>query len=218
MPPSSSPLLPGSSMHPLSPRRLAVLPPDPTPADAGLIERGRAVLSRAVLPLRPNQVEQWQGWSLSAHKVDLIIRLVDRMVSHYGRTDLWELWLRTVARREDLGTTGIGGHIAILDYRLPEAGEADEPPVDWWVFLVPEGCDWDALDGIPVHVIFGVTGARPDQPGMHLRNLERLCQVLRRREASDWVALSRMEPLDAVRWFNALHAEVEQDRAGTAPG
>jgi hypothetical protein len=47
--------------------------------------------------------------------------------------------------------------------------------------------------------------------------MERLCQVFHRAEAPAWAALARMEPLDAARWFNGLHAQVEeQNRRGAS--
>ena len=119
--------------------------------------------------------------------------------------------------REELGSTGIGRHIGILDYRLPFPVEVDERPADWWLFLIPDGCDWDALDGELVHVIFGVTGAEPNQPGTHLRQLELLTRVLQRLEGPGWRALSQLNPFDAARGFNALFEQVTEDQSRNRP-
>ena len=54
-----------------------------------------------------------------------------------------------VLKREEEGTTGIGGGIAI-----PHAKTDAVSAPGLATMLVPQGVDYDALDGQPVHMIF----------------------------------------------------------------
>lgn len=193
----------GSSVHPLSQRRVVVVSRDPAPEELSVVERGRAFLAS-------------EPHSLSSGKADLIIRVVDRLATYYHHSERWEMWLRHVVRRENLASTGIGRGCAILDYRLPIPLVVEVPPADWWWFLIPQGCDWDSLDGEPVHALCGVTCADPNAPGTRLRELERLSGCLRKLRTTDWQAFARLAPLDAIRCFNGLHETVREDRARTS--
>src|SRR5436309_3160666 len=116
----STTLLPpftGPSTDPVSPRRVVTLSRDTPPEETVLVERGREVL-RGRSHRGGGQPTRWAGWNLTLDKIDLLVRIVDRLVRHYDRADLWESWLVQVGRREDLASGGIGRHIAILDYRL----------------------------------------------------------------------------------------------------
>ncbi len=181
----------GPSTHPLAPRRILTLPRE---SQADLVDRGRQLIHR------------------SSAKIDLIVRAVDALARYYDRADLFEPWLRQVMRREELASTGIGRHVAILDYRLGVPLPVDEPPADWWLFLVPDGCDWQALDDLPVHVVFNVALADPSRRGTFLRELEHLARGLRRLPGAAWRDFSRLPPLDAARCFNSLILEIEEDR------
>jgi mannitol/fructose-specific phosphotransferase system IIA component (Ntr-type) len=73
---------------------------------------------------------------------------------------------------EKLGSTGIGNGFAV-----PHA------TVDWSsrcvtaIALVPDGIDFDALDGMPVHTLVMLVAPRT-KPGDYLRLLERISRSI----------------------------------------
>jgi PTS system fructose-specific IIA component/PTS system nitrogen regulatory IIA component len=84
--------------------------------------------------------------------------------------------VREVMRREQLGTTGIGRHIAI-----PHSRHAAADRLIGTVGLSPAGLPFDALDGEPVYVFFLLVSPR-DRPGDHLRALEAVVRTMRNDE------------------------------------
>lgn len=80
---------------------------------------------------------------------------------------------KAVLRREQLGTTGIGKHIAIPHSR--------HPAVDRLVgalALSRAGLPFESLDGEPVYV-FVLLVSPQDRPGDHLRALEAVVRTMR---------------------------------------
>jgi nitrogen PTS system EIIA component len=76
--------------------------------------------------------------------------------------------------REALGSTGVGGGIAIPHVRNPILLHVEEPFVS--LFLLQRPIDFDAVDQQPVHALFVVVSANIP---MHLRILAQLGVVLR---------------------------------------
>ncbi len=81
--------------------------------------------------------------------------------------------VRAVMRREQLGTTGIGKHIAIPHSRHPAVDR-----LIGTLALSPPGVAFDSLDGEPVHV-FVLLVSPQDRPGEHLRALETVVRSMR---------------------------------------
>jgi PTS system nitrogen regulatory IIA component len=81
--------------------------------------------------------------------------------------------LALLLEREQLQSTGIGDGVAIphsaLEHAEAQAGA---------VLLFPKGLDFDAIDGQPVHIVFGVVGPKR-ATGEHLRTLARISRLLR---------------------------------------
>ena len=81
--------------------------------------------------------------------------------------------LALLLEREQLQSTGIGDGVAIphsaLEHADAQAGA---------VLLFPKGIDFDAIDGQPVHIVFGVVGPKR-ATGEHLRTLARISRLLR---------------------------------------
>jgi PTS system nitrogen regulatory IIA component len=75
--------------------------------------------------------------------------------------------------RERLQSTGIGDGVAI-----PHASMETAPRQAAALLLCPRGVDFDAIDGAPVNIIFGVVGPRR-AAGEHLRILARISRMLR---------------------------------------
>jgi PTS system fructose-specific IIA component/PTS system nitrogen regulatory IIA component len=81
-----------------------------------------------------------------------------------------------VLRREQLGTTGIGRHIAI-----PHSRHAAAKDLIGALGLSPGGLPFDSLDGEPVYV-FVLLVSPKDRPGEHLRALEAVVRTMRNEE------------------------------------
>lgn len=81
--------------------------------------------------------------------------------------------LGLLLEREQLQSTGIGDGVAIphsaLEHAEAQAGA---------LLLFPQGLDFDAIDGQPVHIVFGVVGPKR-ATGEHLRTLARISRLLR---------------------------------------
>lgn len=81
--------------------------------------------------------------------------------------------VREVMRREQLGTTGIGRHIAI-----PHSRHAAATKLIGALGLAADGLPFDSLDGEPVYV-FVLLVSPKDRPGEHLRALEAVVRTMR---------------------------------------
>jgi PTS system fructose-specific IIA component/PTS system nitrogen regulatory IIA component len=79
-------------------------------------------------------------------------------------------------RREQLGTTGIGRHIAIPHSRHPAVDR-----LIGTMALSRDGLPFDSLDGEPVYV-FVLLVSPQDRPGDHLRALEAVVRTMRNDE------------------------------------
>lgn len=81
--------------------------------------------------------------------------------------------LTLLLEREQLQSTGIGDGVAIPHSALENA-EAQAAAL----LLFPKGIEFDAIDGKPVHIVFGVVGPKR-ATGEHLRTLARISRLLR---------------------------------------
>ncbi|GAB4517178.1 MAG: PTS IIA-like nitrogen regulatory protein PtsN [Parvularculaceae bacterium] len=87
--------------------------------------------------------------------------------------------LRTLQERERLGSTGMGGGVAIPHGRLPGLSR-----IYGFLALLDEPIDFEAVDGEPVDIIFLLL--TPDQSGAeHLKALARISRVLRDRQVCE---------------------------------
>ncbi|MGC4069301.1 MAG: PTS sugar transporter subunit IIA [Polyangiaceae bacterium] len=80
---------------------------------------------------------------------------------------------RLLLEREKLQSTGIGDSVAI-----PHASTDDAPGQAAALVVCPGGIEFEAIDGAPVRIIFGVIGPRR-ATGEHLRTLARISRLLR---------------------------------------
>jgi mannitol/fructose-specific phosphotransferase system IIA component (Ntr-type) len=84
-----------------------------------------------------------------------------------------ESTIKAIAKREELGSTGIGRGVAVPHTK--------HPSVDRLVGTVGvsvQGVDFKSLDGEKVHLFFLLISP-PDKPGDHLRALENISRQLR---------------------------------------
>jgi PTS system nitrogen regulatory IIA component len=86
---------------------------------------------------------------------------------------------RRLLEREKLGSTGLGGGIAIPHCKLKEVKD-----VVLSVAISGPGVDFHSSDGIPVSLIFLILSPA-DLPALHLQALARISKVLRRPGVAD---------------------------------
>ena len=80
---------------------------------------------------------------------------------------------RRLGERERLGSTGLGGGVAI-----PHCKTRDLADVLLAVGVSRKGIDFGAADGVPVTLVFLVVSPA-DAPGLHLQALARISRVIR---------------------------------------
>ncbi len=84
--------------------------------------------------------------------------------------------IRAIEEREELGTTAIGGGVAI-----PHARVEGLERLSMVVAVSPQGVPFDSLDGEPVHVIFMLLAPEDATPS-YLRVLANVSRLLKNRE------------------------------------
>lgn len=78
-----------------------------------------------------------------------------------------------LVRREELQSTGVGGGVAI-----PHASVEGLDRIIGAVLLCPEPIGFDAIDGLPVSIVFAIVGPRKST-GEHLKTLAKVSRLLR---------------------------------------
>jgi hypothetical protein len=132
--------------HPFAPERIAVLPSGkrrrhPIPNGRGARGRieGRIAEYRAGFAHGPAD--------LPPEKLDSCFWVMDLFTSHYQTPEVFEDWVVGLAGRELLASSAVGGHWGLVhQYQDRHGAPVDCPPVDWWLFLFPDGIDWASLD------------------------------------------------------------------------
>ncbi len=81
--------------------------------------------------------------------------------------------LKTILQREEMGSTAIGGHVA-----LPHARLGCVKDIILGIGISREGVDFDALDEEPVYVI-ALLLSNQKEAGLHLKILAALAKFLR---------------------------------------
>ena len=114
------------------------------------------------------------GGDVRAVKEGVVREMVGALhaAGHFRPADTDEI-VKAVLRREDLGTTGIGRHIAI-----PHSRHAAVDRLIGTLALSRGGLTFDSLDGEPVYV-FVLLVSPQDRPGDHLRALEAVVRTMR---------------------------------------
>lgn len=110
----------------------------------------------------------------SAVKQQVISEMVAslRSAGYFRDDDLSDI-VRAVMRREQLGTTGIGHHIAIPHSRHPSVDR-----LIGTLAVARGGLPFESLDGEPVY-IFILLVSPQERPGDHLRALEAVVRTMR---------------------------------------
>ncbi len=105
-------------------------------------------------------------------KEEVLSRLLEPLVERERLPDK-EPFLSALVERESLGTTAVGGGIAVPHARV----KGLESPV-LALFRSREGIPFGAVDNAPVHLIFLVLTPE-EATEMHLRTLARVVSLLR---------------------------------------
>src|SRR5216683_3223321 len=108
---------------------------------------------------------------------------------HFAGCETDEI-VKAILRREQLGSTGIGRHIAI-----PHAKHSSLDKLVGTVGLSQTGVQFDSIDAQPVHVLVLLISPK-DKPGDHLRALENVVKSMRNQDFVD--ALRRAQTKDEV--------------------
>jgi PTS system nitrogen regulatory IIA component len=105
-------------------------------------------------------------------KEEVLEELVDALV-RAGRLTDRQAALGALVERERLGTTGIGGGVAI-----PHGKHRSISELTAAVGTSPSGIEWEAADGEPVYLVFLVL-AEADNPGPHVQLLADIARLLK---------------------------------------
>jgi hypothetical protein len=150
------------------------------------------------------------GWFPDS-KRESIYWIMDVMTDHYGVRSEFEAWVVGLVGRELLGSTAFRGSGLAHQYQHGLADiPVDCPPVDWWLFLFPEGIEWCSLDEKKVHaVICHVARDRYyAQYGCHMLRTWALAQGVSRAVDDDWQRVSRLGRVEAAWHLNPIVASL----------
>lgn len=103
-------------------------------------------------------------------KNQTIEQAIDLMVKG-GRISDRQLYSKAVHDREKEFSTGVGGGIAI-----PHGRSAGVKQAGLAAMVIPEGVDYESLDGSPVNLVFLI--AAPEEGSVHLEVLAKLSRML----------------------------------------
>jgi len=122
-----------------------------------------------ILPLQRVVVDS--NGSIVPNK-EAALRMLAELIAPALSTDVDGVF-RLLIDREKLQSTGIGDGVAIphasADTAVGQAGA---------LLLCPRGVPFEAIDGCPAKIVFGVVGPRK-ATGEHLRTLARISRLLR---------------------------------------
>ena len=198
--------------HPFAPERIAVLPsgerlrhPIRRSGDVrGRIEdriaECRAGFAHGAAELPPEKLESY-FW------------VMDLFTSHYQTPEVFEDWVVGLAGRESFGSSAMGRHWGLIhQYEGRHSAPVDCPPVDWWLFLFPDGIDWASLAEEPVHALIGHVSQRPywEVTGLMLDVWCLMSAIMR--AVDDARPVSRMGRVAAARHLSQIAAECLEKR------
>ena len=108
---------------------------------------------------------------VASDKIDVLNQMVELMAKSGKIADV-DTYRKGVFAREEEGTTGVGEGIAI-----PHCKSSAVKAPGLAAMVVPDGVEFDALDGAPVHILFLI--AAPDtKDNVHLDVLSKLSTLL----------------------------------------
>lgn len=134
---------------------------------------------------------------LDLHPQDMpeCLEMMVQEASARGRIADPEDALKRLLDRERTMSTGMGGGVAV-----PHAKSAQCKSMVVAMGRVPDGVDFRAIDGKPVHIVFMLLGP-PDSTRMHVDLLARIAYLVKNRTFLDTIQMATdpKEVLDAIR-------------------
>jgi mannitol/fructose-specific phosphotransferase system IIA component (Ntr-type) len=134
---------------------------------------------------------------VSTRKDEILGELVEVIGKSTSSRNLDEI-LRAVREREEVLSTGIGSGVAI-----PHGKSAAISELVLVAGVMPEGIDFEALDGRPVSLFFLLVGPEA-AAGQHVKALSRISRLLRR----DAFRIRLMEAATPTEFYSII-AEAE---------
>jgi hypothetical protein len=159
------------------------------------------------------------GIHLRAGKLELIFRLMRVMTDYYQVPHLFPNWTAGLAKREELGSTGMGRGFGLL-HQFQNEGmvQLTNAPVDWWLVLFPDGADWGSLDD---ESVFGMIGHifpphHRELPGLKMRSWELTYRaahhIVTDADRGGWARIARTDRITAAQVVNrATLLELHRD-------
>ena len=198
--------------HPFAPERIAVLPSGERLRHP--IRRSGDVRRRIEDRIAECRAGFAHGAAeLPPEKLESFFWVMDLFTSHYQTAEVFEDWVVGLAGRESLGSSAIGGHWGVVhEYQGRHDAPVDCPPVDWWLFLFPDGIDWASLAEEPVHALIGHVGRRPylEECGLMLAAWSLTATITK--AVDDARPVSRMGRVAAARHLSQIAAECLEKR------
>lgn len=133
----------------------------------------------------------------AASKDDILRELVELLKQEKPEVDTTEV-LEAVRQREQVLSTGIGNGVAI-----PHGKTSAVDSLVLTAGVAPEGADFEALDGQPVHLFFLLVGPE-SAAGDHVKALSRIARLLQRTSFR-----SRLTAASSAEEFYAVLTEAE---------
>jgi hypothetical protein len=192
-------------LHPFAPERVVVM------REQEYFDRGGRDLRRQIDKQIEVEFGHMQGFDKKAFpdcKRESIYWMIDAMCGHYG-VPYFSDWVVGVAGREILASTAWFGLGMAHQYQRAGLVAVDNPPVDWWLFLIPGGIDWAAVDGHPVFAVI----AHVAHLDASYRAMFPLCFLTQSLLRTAWSQVAQMGRVDACRYLNRITAQCILDLA-----
>jgi hypothetical protein len=148
------------------------------------------------------------GWLPDA-KRESIFWIMDAMTDHYRVRSQFEPWVVGLVGRELLGSTAMGRYGLAHQFQHGDSEiPVDCPPVDWWLFLYPDGLDWSSLDEQEIYAVIAHVGRNRPYASNSCCMLRVWCLTGSLGREVEWAGVARMGRIEAARYLNLITARL----------
>lgn len=134
---------------------------------------------------------------LKGKNKDAILKEMVDLLHNTGAIENNEVTLKAIHEREEIMSTGIGHGLAI-----PHGKSSGVKELSAACGVIPEGVDYNALDGQPVYLVIMLVGPE-DGAAQHVKALARISRLLQHESFRQKLILAR----DAQAFMNAIIEE-----------